>query len=73
MAANVTEAKLSWEEGLYMPQGSSSALAYLMQAGSACVQACDYVPPGSQWRLKKLEFGMRSHAVCCCLTEEIPF
>lgn len=64
MAANGTEAKVSWEEGLYTPQGSSSALAFLMQAASACVQADDYVPPGSQWRLKRLDFGMRSHAVC---------
>lgn len=64
------EVKLSWEKGLYMEQGSSSALAFLMQAGSACLQACDYVPPGSQWRLKKLEFGMRSHAVRCCSTRK---
>lgn len=66
MAANGTEAKVSWEEGLYTPQGSSSALAFLMQAASACVQADDYVPPGSQWRLKRLkrlDFGNNTIAV----------
>lgn len=46
-----------------MPQGSSSALAFLIQAGSACLQACDYVPPGSQWRLKKLRVW---NEVSCC-------
>lgn len=63
MGANGTEAKVSWEEGLYTPQGSSSSLAFLIPAASACVLADDYVPTGGLWRLKRLDFGIRSHAV----------
>lgn len=63
MGANGTGAKVSWEEGLYTPQGSSSSSAFLRLAASACVSTDDYVPLGGQWRLKRLDFGMRSHAV----------
>lgn len=63
MGANGTEAEVSWEEGLYTPQGSSSSLAFLIPAASACVLADDYVPTGGPWRLKRLDFGMRLHAV----------
>lgn len=63
MGTNGTEAKVSWEEGLYTPQGSSSSLAFLIPAASACVLADDYVSTGGPWRLKRLDFGMRLHAV----------
>lgn len=63
MGANGTEAKVSWEEGLYTPRGSSSSLAFLIPAASACVLADDYVPTGGPWGLKRLDFGMRLHAV----------
>lgn len=63
LGANGTEAKVSWEEGLYAPQGSSSSSAFLRLAASVCVSTDHYVPLGGQWRLKRLDFGMRSHAV----------
>lgn len=63
MGANGTEAKVSWEEGLYTPQGSSSSLAFLIPAASACMLADGYVPTGGLCRLKRLDFGKRSHAV----------
>lgn len=63
MGTNGTEAKVSWEEGLYTPQGSSSSHAFLIPAASACVLADDYVPAGGPWRLKRLDSGRRLHAV----------
>lgn len=59
--------KVSWEEGLYTPRGSSSSATFLMQAASACVPADDdYVPPGGQWGLKRLDSGMESFLDSCC-------